>query len=118
MKLLKPRSTTREISEPEPIEVTRGEVRIGKELTKLQILLKEWFYTCLATGITVLFVCQLLLILAFKLILNARSHQTNEDESPSVALNLEGSFIDGSEAEPDDLPGQQVGCLLQWNTKP
>jgi hypothetical protein len=33
-----------------PVEVIRGEVRIGKELNAYQNVLKEWFYTCYVIG--------------------------------------------------------------------
>lgn len=37
-----------------PIQVQRGEVRIGKELNSVQRIMKEWFYSCGLVAVTML----------------------------------------------------------------
>jgi hypothetical protein len=75
----------------EPIEVTRGEVRIGRELSKLQMLLKEWFYTCLFIGVATLFLGQLLGIICIGIVRDDYNRRRMQDDA-SIALDGAGSF--------------------------
>jgi hypothetical protein len=81
-----------------PIEITRGEVRIGRELSTLQTLLKEWFYTCFFIGVSTIFVCQLLGIISIRMLRDVSSRRRMEDD-PSIALDHGGSFR-GSQDDP------------------
>lgn len=41
-----------------PVEVISGQVRIGKELNWLQVILRDYFYSCYAMGTMTIFVLQ------------------------------------------------------------
>jgi len=49
-----------------PIEVMTGSIWIGQELSSLQLLVKEWFFTCYAAGTTALFCAHALIWLAYR----------------------------------------------------
>jgi hypothetical protein len=97
----------------EPLEVTKGEIRIGKELSDFQLLLKEWFFTCYIAGSSFLFFFQLLGLFVVRMYLDARRTRRRMREDPSINLgNLEGgSQFDshgshGGRDEWEDLPQQ------------
>jgi hypothetical protein len=77
----------------EPLEVTRGEVQIGRELSTLQLLMKEWFYTCCLIGVFTFFVCELVGMICLRMILDVYRRQRMHDDA-SIGLNLSGSFGD------------------------
>eukprot|EP00978_Attheya_sp_CCMP212_P045803 scaffold360719_cov39-Attheya_sp.AAC.1 len=87
------------------IQVLHAELRIGKELNLLQRILKEWFYTCAGTGISCIFLWQLLVIWAIHIgIQHVRArHQVVEEQD----LGGGGSVLDsenfGSIASENDF---------------
>jgi hypothetical protein len=93
----------------DPLEVTKGEIRIGKELSDFQLLIKEWFFTCYMVGTGIIFVLQLLGLLIVRSYWDYRTRRRMH-EDPSLNLNLDGSEIplDGGESqggdEWEDLP--------------
>ena len=40
------------------VEVVAGDIRVGKELNTLQLVLKEWFWTCLVVGTSIIAVVE------------------------------------------------------------
>lgn len=80
------------------VEVTAGEVRIGKEMNKYQEMLKEWFYTCFVFG-TLSFAG--LYLLLFEV---ARSYwiQRFELEEPLCDLELDEELDIQFEGIPQD----------------
>jgi hypothetical protein len=54
------------IERGEFVEVLQGQVHIGKELTEFQLLLKEYFFTCLSFGTGFFYGIQVLFILIIK----------------------------------------------------
>ena len=80
------------------LEVTKGEIRIGKELTDFQFLLKEWFFTCYMVGAFFIFSLQILGLLIGRLYWDYRATRRMQ-EDPSINLNLDNSSF-GSQFEP------------------
>jgi len=64
----------------EQVEVGAGILHIGEEMVGLQLILKEWFFTCLTIGTTVLFVWQLTLAFALQSLLEYRRQLRREEE--------------------------------------
>ena len=50
-------------------EVTAGRLRIGKELNMFQLLLKEWFWTCLVIGTSIIAVAEGMILLVLRVVL-------------------------------------------------
>jgi hypothetical protein len=48
------------------LEVLQGYLHIGKELTEFQLLLKEWFFTCMAVGTMFFYGLQVMLLLGLQ----------------------------------------------------
>jgi hypothetical protein len=91
-----------------PLEVTRGEIRVGEELNDFQFVLREYFFTCYSVGVIFLYTMQLtgLLLLRTYWKERQRAHILRQmrgvqEEDPSENLEL-----DESQLEPDTL-GEQ-----------
>ena len=80
------------IHEYEPLEVVSGEIRIGEELSEFQELLKVWFFTCFAFGISILCSVQLVAWFVVRLWWKRR-HQYELNEEPPCELDLNGSQL-------------------------
>lgn len=108
-----------------PLEVTRGEIRIGEELNDFQFLLREYFFTCYAVGVIFLYAMQLagLLLLRTLWIERHRARilrkiRDEQQEDPSETLDLDESQLERDEVgEPEisnnnneweDLPQQDT----------
>ncbi len=94
----------------EPLEVTRGEIRIGKELTDFQFLLRDYFLTCYIVGVIILSTIQLLGIIFLRSYLKHRQRQrilrqmVEENEDLSEALELDESQLVPETNDWEDLP--------------
>lgn len=84
------------------IEVMTGSVRIGRELSDIQYILREYFFTCYATGTAMFFIFQLLLVAVGRLYLEQRQKSRMEEE-PSLNFELHGSQAGNDFAPPDDV---------------
>ena len=108
-----------------PLEVTRGEIRIGEELNDFQFLLREYFFTCYAAGVIFLYIMQvagLLLLCAYwkerHRVHILRQMQEVQEEDPSENLELDESQLEpetldeqatsSSNNDWEDLPQQQA----------
>lgn len=85
----------------ENLEVTKAEVRIRKELSRFQFMLKEWFFTCYLVGTSFVFVYQLAALLIIRLYWQYRTSQRIQDD-PSLNLNLDESQLE-SDLDPVDV---------------
>jgi hypothetical protein len=87
------------------IQVLHAELRIGKELNMLQRILKEWFYTCAGTGISCIFLWQLLVVWAIHIgIQHVRSrHQVAEEQDLGGGDSVLDSENFGSVASKNDF---------------
>ena len=86
------------------VEVEHAMLRIGEELTGMQLVLKEWFFTCATIGISVFFSLQTLFVLAIQAwwrrsIEQERDRSVLEDDA-SERLSLNG--LDNGD---DDISG-------------
>ena len=94
----------------EPLEVTRGEIRIGKELTDFQFLLREYFLTCYIIGVILLSTMQVVGLLSLRSYWKHRHRQKiirqmqEENEDPSETLELDESQLEGATNDWEDLP--------------
>lgn len=98
----------------EPLEVTRGEIRIGEELTDFQFLLREWFFSCYAVGVIILSTLQISGLIFLKAFMKHRRHQRilrqmqeEQEDLVSFGLNLDESQLEreaGVSTEWEDLP--------------
>jgi len=78
----------------EIVEVDRAWLNIGRELTDVQIILKEWFFICLTIGSVFLFSMQLVLILAFRHLLKISRQQSYVVLEDDASNNLDLDDID------------------------
>jgi len=88
-----------------PLEVTRGEIRIGEELNDFQFLLREYFFTCYAAGVIFLYIMQVTGILLLRAYWRERHRahilrQMREAHEEDPSENLE---LDESQLEPETL---------------
>jgi hypothetical protein len=99
-----------------PIEVVQGEVRIGKELSTFQNLLKDWFYTCAVVGVALLFSLQVVMwTVAHVWVDWRRQLALVEDDSPHDASDtVNGGHTDifhdddnNDDDEWDDMPAPE-----------
>ena len=94
----------------EPLEVTRGEIRIGKELTDFQFLLREYFLTCYIVGVILLSTMQVLGLLCLRSCWKHRQRQNiirqmqENNEDPSETLDLDEAELEGEANEWENLP--------------
>lgn len=96
---LVPRENKKKHSMPffnDSIEVIRGEIRIGKELSEFQYMLKEWFFTCYLVGSSLLFVVQILIVVLIRMVRQRQDllrrrrdvqHQLRDEASLNLNLN-------------------------------
>jgi hypothetical protein len=96
------------------VEVIRGELRIGNELTRFQEILKEWFYTCFCIGTllfaSIYYVMGLLLAFAWK-IYDARRRDALFEEEPYCELDLDDEdfqFEDSRQYDVDESGEEEV----------
>lgn len=96
----------------DPLEVVRGEIRIGKELTDFQFLLREYFFTCYIIGVIIISTIQTINLVALRAMWKQRQHrrilrqmqEELEDDSSDI-LDLDDSeHGPGASEEWDDLP--------------
>lgn len=83
----------------ELVEVVQGMVNIGKELTDVQLVLKEWFLTCLTFGTTFFFFLQLVLIFATHYFWKCRKQRQHIILEDDVSENLGLDVIDDIDDE-------------------
>jgi len=94
----------------DPLEVTRGEIRIGKELTDFQFLLREYFLTCYMIGVIFLSTMQVVGLLSLRSYWKHRQRQNiirqmrEDNEDPSETLELDESQLEGDTNNWEDLP--------------
>jgi len=97
----------------DPLEVIRGEIRIGKELSDFQFLLREWFFTCYIVGVIIISTMKIVGLLLLKALMNHRRRQRilrqmrEEQDDISEGLNLDESQLEGdlgNNHEWEDLP--------------
>jgi hypothetical protein len=89
-----------------PLEVMTADIRIGKELSDYQLILKEWFFTCYTIGSSILFFSQLLVLVILRLhIKEQRSKREMEEEA---SLNLGDLQESGFENDPTWDEGNEV----------
>jgi hypothetical protein len=84
------------------IEVTTGSVRIGRELSDIQLFLKEYFFTCYAIGTFIFFISQLFVLAIGRLYLEKR-RMRHMEEDPSLNLELDGSQAGSQFGPPEDV---------------
>jgi len=94
------------------VEVVQGMLRIGEELTGMQLVLKEWFFTCTTIGTLVFFFLQLVIVLVIRVWWKQRRQRQQErviledDVSESLGLNgLDGGGGGGGDVDSDDVYG-------------
>jgi len=76
----------------ELVEVVKASLNIGKELTDVQLVLKEWFFTCLTFGTIILFFFKIVLIFAIHCFWKYNRQQQRiilEDDASDI-LGLDG----------------------------
>ena len=85
------------------VEVAQGMLRIGEELTGMQLVLKEWFFTCTTIGTLVFFSLQLAVVLAIQVWWKQRRQRQQErvilEDDVSESLGLDG--LDGGGVDSD-----------------
>jgi hypothetical protein len=86
----------------ELVEVVQGILNIGKELTDLQLVLKEWFLTCLTFGTTFFFFLQLVLIFVTHYFWKCRRQRQHIILEDDVSENLRLDEIDDIDDDIDD----------------
>lgn len=93
------------------VEVVQGMLRIGEELTGMQLVLKEWFFTCMTIGTLVFFSLQLVIVLAIQVCWNQRRKRQQErviledDVSENLGLNGLDGGVDSDVYGADDRNG-------------
>ena len=96
----------------DPLEVVRGEIRIGKELTDFQFMLREYFFTCYIIGVMIIAIFQTINLVVLRAMWKQRQHrrilrqmqEELEDDSSDI-LDLDDSELEpGASEEWDDLP--------------
>jgi hypothetical protein len=85
------------------IEVTTGSVRIGRELSDIQLFLNEYFFTCYAIGTFIFFISQLFVLAVGRLYLEEKRRMRHMEEEPSLNLELDGSQAGSQFGPPDDV---------------
>lgn len=122
------------------LEVTRGEIRIGKELTDFQFLLRENFFTCYVIGVIILYTFQLTGLLLMRVYWKQRQRarilrqmQEEQQEDPSEILDLDESQLErdgedeqgtsSSNNEWEEMPQQQEAATdsvgrAEWGDRP
>jgi hypothetical protein len=94
----------------EPLEVVRGEIRIGKELTDFQFLLREWFFTCYTIGVMILSTMQMIGLIVLRAMWKHQQSQRilrqmrEEQEDSSEILDLDESQLEPETTDWEDLP--------------
>ncbi|KAG7356349.1 Seipin-like protein [Nitzschia inconspicua] len=64
--IMSPEQTQQSGGEGDCLEVLYGYLHIGKELTEFQLLLKEWFFTCMVFGTMFFYGIQVMLLLGLQ----------------------------------------------------
>lgn len=82
-----------------PLEITTADIRLGRELSDLQLFLKEWFFTCYVIGTCFFFVLQLIALFVVRFKLEEQRRKREIEEEASLNLELHGS---GNHFEPPD----------------
>jgi len=84
--------------------VVQGEVRIGKELSNFQNLLKDWFYTCAVVGVAFLFSLQVAMwTVAHVWVDRRRQLSLVEDDNPHDAFDtVNGGYTEIFHDDDDD----------------
>ena len=67
------------VQKGEYVEVLQGQVHIGKELTKFQLLLKEYFFSCLSFGTCFFYGIQILCIFVINWYLDYKRQQRENE---------------------------------------
>jgi hypothetical protein len=78
------------------VEVSQGQVCIGKELTEFQLLLKEWFFTSLTIGTCFFYGVQVLLIVGWNWYWERKRRQRHDDDGLVDDDNDDDDDIDGA----------------------
>jgi hypothetical protein len=87
------------------LEVIKGVLHVGKELTAFQLLLKEWFYTCLTFGTIFFFGLQLSVLFCVQWCMECRRAQQERiilDDDASENLDFEGMTTGGDSGDRTD----------------
>jgi len=94
----------------ELVEVVKASLHIGKEMTDVQLVLKEWFFTCLTFGIVIFFFFKIVLIFAIHCFwkYNRKRQRIVLEDDASDILGLDGidntgDGIDG-QSSPNNSP--------------
>ena len=91
-----------------PLEVIKGDIRIGKELSDFQFMLREWFFTCYIIGTLILSAIHVTALFAFytywKFQKRQQGLQDLADNDPSVGLDLNDAELEADESPWIDLP--------------
>mmetsp|Transcript_13825 Transcript_13825/g.22226 ORF Transcript_13825/g.22226 Transcript_13825/m.22226 type:complete len:528 (-) Transcript_13825:3106-4689(-) len=85
------------------LEVLEGALHIGKELTEFQLLLREWFFTCLTFGTLFFFGLQLVLIFGLRWYWECKRKQQRHEriileDDASDNFGLDGVSVTGESA--------------------
>jgi hypothetical protein len=80
------------------VEVTGGDLLIGKELNSFQELLKVWFYTCYLVGTLVFVGFYILQWFLFQIIWQVFRQRFSQEEEPAFDFDF-----DLDDADPDDM---------------
>jgi hypothetical protein len=72
-------------------EVLRGYLHVGKELTAFQELLKEWFFTCAAVGVSFFFLIQFLLVFAVQTYWSSQTEATRRRQQQDVHTDFDNA---------------------------
>jgi hypothetical protein len=84
------------------LEVLQGYIHIGKELTDFQLLLKEWFFTCIVFGTIFFFALQVVILLGWQMYWEYQREKRQreevdwEDGASYYDLGLDGMTDAGS----------------------
>lgn len=73
----------------EVLEITQGHLHIGKELSDLQQLLKDWFFTCLVIGTSFFYGVQVMLLMGLQWYWEIQREQRQREQ-----VNLEDDASD------------------------
>mmetsp|Transcript_21027 Transcript_21027/g.60789 ORF Transcript_21027/g.60789 Transcript_21027/m.60789 type:complete len:158 (+) Transcript_21027:138-611(+) len=100
----------------EPLEVIAGEIRIGKELTEIQRILRVHFFTCYAIGVMFLSTMQIIGLLGAraywkhyqKLRLIRQMREGEEADDPSETLELDESQLEHETSQWEDMTAEAV----------
>ena len=81
-----------------------GSISIGEELSPIQLLLKEWFFTCYAAGTMYFFCTQGIMLFAAMAIWERRKQMRRAVESPSFDL---GSDVESQSGDANREEGSR-----------